>query len=219
MKNNKNKKLKKFKNGQQPSNNVSLAKSLLGLPARKIVKFSELIQSSSGNNTPVWTTSTTKDLNIYSRFFGAADYSDMASDYQRCKIHSIKVTVTRVQDEANFRTIYPDGIPTLFIGYFPAVGSGVVTNQEIIDLESSISIAPFRVNSISHVYQVPNMQALDSTSAIVLNMSQPFDVNSISGFTPRGVMSIGWKTIGNASSSSKIFDVQFEFMCTFDIPF
>ncbi len=195
-----------------------LSTTLLGASVEKIVQFDETITSVSGTAIPAWSSSSDNGLYIYPRFFLAADYTEMAAVYQRCRIQKIRVTVSRTYTETTGITVYPSGVPPLRLAFFPAL-TPTISNTDIIDLESAIMIQPYAVAPVSKDYIVPDIDTLDGAGNKILNMSRPFDTNVYSSLTPRGVFGCGWKTIGNASSDTIIYNVRFQFLCRFDIPY
>ncbi len=142
----------------------------------------------------------------------------MAATHQRCKIKQIRITVSRTYTESTGITVYPSGVPPLRIGFFPAL-TPTITNTDIIDLESAMIIQPYAVSTVTRTFPVPNIDALDGAGGVILNMSRPFDTNATPSLTPRGVFGCGWKSIGNASSDTILYDVRFQFLCHFDIPY
>ncbi len=199
-------------------NQIKIAKTLIGSTVEKIVQFNETITSVSGTALPAWSSSSDNGIYIYSRFFLAADFTEMAAVYQRCKIQKIRVTISRTYTETTGITIYPSGIPQLRVGFFPAL-TPTITNTDIIDLESAMILQPYAVSPVTKDFPVIDITTLDGAGGVALSMGRPFDTSAIPSLTPRGVFGCGWKTIGNAASDAILYDVRFQFLCRFDVPY
>ena len=137
---------------------------------------------------------------IYPRFFAAADFTEMAAVYQRCKIQRIKIRISRTYTETTGITIYPSGVPQMRIAFFPAL-TPTINNTDISDLESALVIQPYAVNVVEKEFPIVDIDALDGSGNRIMNMSHPFDTNATPSLTPRGVFGCGWKSIGNAAVS------------------
>jgi hypothetical protein len=196
-----------------------LYQQIKNMKIAKVLQFSETITSSNGNAYPIWSTSGNLALNVFNRAFVSQDFADMNNSYQLAHFKQIKVTVSRLYTENSVTGIYGSGIPQLMMAYFPAVNAGSLSTNLVIQCETSSKIEPYHVTPYTRIWHVPSAQGLDSTSAICVNMGQPFDALNIPGYTVPGVLGIAWNPNGNAASTTAIVQVTFQVLCEFSCPF
>jgi hypothetical protein len=196
-----------------------LYQQIKNMKITKILQFSEIIASVNANAYPVWSTSGNLALNVYNRAFTCQDFADMNNSYQLAHFKQFKITVSRLYTESSITGIYTNGIPQLMMAFFPALNAGSLSTNLVIQCETSTKIEPYHVTPFTRTWSVPSAQGLDSTSAICVNMGQPFDSLNIPGYTVPGVLGIAWNPNGNAASSTAIVQVTFQVLCEFSCPF
>jgi hypothetical protein len=209
LKRNNTRKNKPNKNNNQ---NIRL-KSVIGVPARKLIQTVQLISASVGTNTLTFSPLGFTYYNL-NDLANAIDFQNMATSYQIVRFRSVKLIINRVVSETQLTAIYPAGIQTLYIAYFPTVSSTTISATGITSMESALVVSPFNNKQSIRTYKLPNIIA-PSTPAI--SLTQYFSVNNISNI--KGQFAIGSYGTGTAAVSGAIFSVTIQVEAEFACPF
>jgi len=213
-----NNKAKKSKNnGSNKINNaLRMGRSLQGVPVTKVVQFNDTIRTTSGSTGPAWSNGLIY-VNLLQKIHNSADYTELNDAYQRAHLLSMRLLVVRKFTETSNTSIISSGIPLLRIGFYPALSGSSVSNTVVINTESAMVLDPHEVKPITHVYPFPNVQLSDGT--YFFNPGLPFDANAALSSIQACVLAVGWVNSANASSTTDIYDVQFQILMKFDIPY
>jgi hypothetical protein len=196
-----------------------LASKLRGQTVNKVLQFSEVIQSSAGAAYPSWASSGNLAIAVFNRAFLSSDFAEMKDAYQRVQFTGIKVIISRLYTEPSVSAIFADGIPQLKMAYFPGLTSGSLGTGMVNGVENALKVNSYPTNNVEKVWPVPHLQALNSTGAIAVDMASPMDTATITGFTLPGTIGISWDPNGNAASTKTLYQVTFQVMTKFDIPY
>jgi hypothetical protein len=210
------KKSRKNKNRKRERRNKpSLARlhTVLGAPVYKLCQTTQIVSSTNGASTLTFSPLGGTYYNV-NDLQNASDFQNMATAYQVCRITGVTVVINRLISETQLTTVFPAGISSMYIAYYPTVSSTTIAASGIYSAENAMLISPFNNRQSRKTFRFPNIIA-PSTPAI--SLTQFFSVNNISNV--KGQFSIGSYGTGNASATSNIFTATFYFDVQFAVPF
>lgn len=182
---------------------------MLGLTVEKLCQTTQVISSTVGTNTLTISPLGGTYYNV-SDLANCSDFQNMATAYQVCRIKSIRLVVNRVCSENQLTTVFPNGISTMYIAYYPTVNSSTISSTSITSAENAMIISPFNNRASSRTFVLPNL-------IVGYSLTQFFSVNLIS--TAKGQFSIGSYGTGTAASTNNIFTLTAYFDMQFGVPF
>jgi hypothetical protein len=212
-KSNNNKRNNKNKRKPRQNNYQARLKSVVGVPARKLIQTVQLLAATAGATTLTFSPLGFTYYNL-NDLANSVDFQNMATAYQVVRFRSVKLIINRVLSESQLTTVFPGGLESLYIAYFPTVSSSTISAVGITSMESAMVISPFNNRATIKTYKLPNIIA-PSTPAISLR--QYFSVNNISNI--KGQFAIGSYGTGNAAVTANIYSLTVQVDAEFAVPF
>jgi len=190
--------------------------NVLGVPVHKVIRWNELISSTSGDVTLQFNSGGTNYFPL-SNFSSATDFTPYLSTHALFKMFSVTVKVTRIVPESILATIYPNGIPNIYIAYYPTYNGDTLSTSAITNQESAITVMPLNFNAVVKKFYTPNLPVTRFIDGqfYAINLQEWNDMHS--SVAINGQLSIASNLTSAATATKSLYELEisaeFAFCC------